>query len=73
MSRSDNLAIIKELYPIDSEFEAVRELGLGLLFQSVAEFGWENLPDEVLEIYANKCKDQDYWNTKNAIERRRIS
>lgn len=58
-SSSDYVTIIGELYPPDSIWESTGSIGRELLLESILEFGWENLPEELLRIYAEKCKQRD--------------
>jgi hypothetical protein len=59
MSREQDISDIDALYPIDSEFEKTNEVGKGLLVEAILEFGWRNLPNELLEIYADYCRMSD--------------
>jgi hypothetical protein len=48
---------INQLYPIDAAYDDVAEIGKRLLIDSIEEYGWERLPEDLINIYAGKCKD----------------
>jgi hypothetical protein len=58
MNRKQAIDTISSLYPTDSEFSSVNDIGMELMFESMNEagFNWRELPLNVLVIYAEKCE-----------------
>lgn len=57
MDRKEAIDAISSLYPSDSNFPETNEIGRQFMLESMNEVGfdWRNLPDDVLERWAEKC------------------
>ena len=58
MEKTEYIQIIDSLYPIDSGSERTDEIGERLLIETIREYGWRNLPIDVLALYAAKSIDK---------------
>lgn len=54
--RKQDIQEIDNLFPIDSPFDKTNAVGAQLLIDSILEYGWRNLPSDLLAIYANRCR-----------------
>jgi len=71
MNREQAISNIESLYPIDSQYEATREMGEKLLAQAKRECeGWRNLPDAILFRYAELCMQQDDRTCRELLNRK---
>lgn len=63
MNVNEAIETIKALYPPDSEFEGVNEIGEELLQQAKLDTGyhdrWQELPERVLIRYAKLCEQRE--------------
>lgn len=57
MDRNRAIKVIEGLYPADSGYPEVANIGMQLLAEArrEAEVTWRDEPDEVLFRYVNKC------------------
>lgn len=57
MGKKESINTISSLYPSDSQFPDTNEIGKQFMLESMVEVGfdWRNLPDDVLERWAEKC------------------
>lgn len=54
-TREENIKIIEELYPADSEYAQASQIGTSLLLEAIARIGWRELPTSIITEYAELC------------------
>ncbi len=55
MTKEESIIHIENLYPIDCDYERTNMIGRELLIEVILEYGWRDLPDEILLKLAELC------------------
>lgn len=54
MDKKQAIRHIESIYPPDSEYPDSSAIGKEMLLEVILEFGWRNLPDDILITLARK-------------------